>query len=106
MTNTAHQDRMKNPLKPILETLFTQLGRPEQQKRQALTNRWPSIVGQFFAQHTKPKFGERGQVLVCVDDSTRAFELSQRYKIGILKRLQNEFGEEEIKDVRFFVGEL
>jgi len=46
------------------------------------------------------------RVTVWVDDSTLAFELSRKYKPAMLKRLQNEFGEHEVEDIRFFVGEL
>ena len=63
-------------------------------------------AGERFSKHTKPRFAGNRQVLVWVDDSTLAFELSHRYKPTILKRLKNEFGDEAVKDVRFLVGEL
>ncbi len=94
------------PLKPVLDHLFSELGQPERQDRSRLTNSWPGIAGHFVAQHTKARFAEGGKVTVWVDDSTLAFELARRYKPTLLKRLQNEFGEERVKDVRFFVGQL
>lgn len=94
------------PLKPILERLFSELNKPEQQNCSRLTDSWPEIAGEFVAQHTKPRFAQGGKVTVWVDDSTLAFELTQRYKPTLLKRLQNEFGEERVKDIRFFVGQL
>ena len=96
----------EKPLKPILETLFSRLNEPESQKKADLMDQWPEIIGGYFSKHTKPKFIQGGKIAVLVDDSTMAFELSQRYKPTILKRLQNQFGEEKVKDVRFIVGEI
>ena len=96
----------EKPLKTVLNHLFTHLTKPEEQKRAALVDVWPQIAGERFAEHTKPRFAAGGRVTVWVDNSTLAFELSQRYRALILKRLQNQFGENEIKDVRFFVGEI
>ncbi|MBI4357668.1 MAG: DUF721 domain-containing protein [Candidatus Omnitrophica bacterium] len=94
------------PLKPILESLFARLSEPWQQRRSALVNLWPRLVGSDFAKHTKPRFAADGSVTVWVDDSTLAFELSRRYKPVLLKRLRGQFGEAQVKDVKFFVGEL
>ena len=86
--------------------LFEKLTEPEQARRSLLLNQWRSIAGERFSRHTKPQFGKQGEVLVWVDDSTLAFELSQRYKATILKRLQNEFGADQVKKVRFMVGQI
>lgn len=96
----------EKPLKPVLNSIFLRLSNPENQKKAQLTDCWPKIAGQQFSQHTKPLFQKDGKVTVWVDDSTLAFELSQKYKPLLLKRLKNQFGEEEIKDVRFLVGEI
>lgn len=94
------------PLKPILNSLFHSLTDPERSKRSALTDYWPTIAGNLFSKHTKPEFTSDGKITVWVDDSTLAFELSRRYKPLLLKRLRNQFGEDQVKDLRFFVGEL
>ena len=95
----------EKPLASVLEGLLTRLHTPEQNKKTALMELWPKIAGRFSG-HTKPRFGSDGQVIVWVDDSTLAFELSRRYKPVLLKRLVNQFGENEVKDIRFFVGEI
>ena len=96
----------EQPLKPILESLFKKLAGPETNKNSALTDRWSEIAGPRVARHTQAKFTDHGDVTVWVDDSTLAFELARRYKSSILKRLQNQFGEEKVKDIRFFVGQI
>ena len=94
------------PLKPILDSLFTRFTSAEHGRKSALVDLWPKFVGGDFAKHTKPRFATDGSVTVWVDDSTLAFELSRRYKPALLKRLKNQFGEDQVKDLRFLVGEL
>ena len=96
----------EKPLKSVLTSLFTRLTDPEQQKKTALVDCWPKIAGEQFSKHTQPRFTVDRKVVVCVDDSTLAFELSRRYKAVLLKRLRNQFGEDEVKDIKFFVGQL
>ena len=96
----------EQPLKSIVHGLFADLQDPERLKRSTLVDNWPKIVGEHFSKHTKPRFTPDGKVTVWVDDSTIAFELSRRYKPAILKRLQHQFGEDQVKELRFFVGEL
>ena len=96
----------EGPLKSTLKQLLDKLQDPEQARRASLIDCWPEIVGRNFSKHTKARFIQGEKVAVWVDDSTLAFELSQRYKPTILKRLQNQFGAEKIKDVRFVVGEI
>ena len=95
----------EKPLAPVLDGLLNRLRAPEQNKKTALMELWPKIAGRF-SEHTKARFGTDGQVIVWVDDSTLALELSRRHKPTLLKRLTNQFGENEVKDIRFFVGEL
>ena len=99
-------EAVEKPLKSILSSLLSQLQNPEQLHRTTLVDYWPKIVGAYFSGHTKPRFSADGKVAVWVDDSTLAFELSRRHKAVLLKRLRNQFGEEQIKDIRFFVGEI
>ena len=94
------------PLIPILEGVLARLQSPECQAKTNLIESWPSVVGNRFAARTKPSLGPGGKVTVWVDDSTLAFELSQRYRPVLLKRLRNQLGEDLVKDLRFFVGEL
>ena len=97
---------MNGPLAPLLKNLFVKFEDPERSKRAELVNSWQDIAGGYFSKHTKPQFTKQNKIVVWVDDSTIAFELSQKYKQTILKRLQNQFGEDQIKDVRFIVGEI
>jgi hypothetical protein len=79
----------EKPLASILNGLLARMHTPEQNKKAVLLELWPKIAGRF-SEHTKPRFGSNGQVIVWVDDSTMAFELSRRYKPALLKRLTNQ----------------
>ena len=94
------------PLKPILNSLLASLVGEHQRQKSTLIDFWPKVAGNYFSKHTKPRFGADGRVTVWVDDSTIAFELSQRYKPVFLKRLKNQFGEDQVRDIRFFVGQI
>jgi len=103
---TGQNQMNEKPLKSILDSLFTSLANPEQLRKSTLVDFWPKVAGNYFSKHTKPRFSPDGKVTVWVDDSTIAFELSQRYKPVLLKRLKNQFGEDQVRDIRFFVGEI
>ena len=96
----------EKPLAPILNRLFADLEKPEQLRKSSLVEFWPKAAGSFFSKHSKARFARDGKVIVWVDDSTIAFELSRRYKPVLLKRLKNQFGDDQVKDIRFFVGEI
>ncbi|MBI4430815.1 MAG: DUF721 domain-containing protein [Candidatus Omnitrophica bacterium] len=71
-----------------------------------LTQAWDSLVGESQAKHSEP-YALRGKILFArVDDSSRAFELSRKYKMSLIRRAQFIVGEENIKDIVFRVGEL
>jgi len=102
--NAEKTESAKAPLKNSLTQLLGELKKnKDYSKRARLIDVWPTIIGSFFSKHTTPRFIKRG-VMVFVDDATMAFELTQRYKPAVLKRLQNQFGENEICDIRFVVG--
>ena len=94
------------PLKDTIRNIFDRLSSPEIERKTALMRFWPEIAGPYISKHTAARLGPDKQVRVWVDDSTLAFELGRKHKPALLKRLKNQFGEEEVKDVRFFVGEL
>ena len=97
----------EKPLKGVIYSLFENItSHPEFEKRAALEECWPQLIGKAFAPYTQARFTQDKKVIVKTSDSTIAFELSQKYNPAILKRLQHQFGEEEVKEVRFMVGEF
>ena len=93
----------EKPLAQVIKSVFQELSSEPKQKNTKLASSWPRIVGDRIAGRTNVKFSE-SNVVIWADNSALAFELSQKYKASILKRLQNEFGEEEVKSIWVCVG--
>ena len=93
-------------IKEILPSVISGIQSPENLKRNQLVDGWPQIVGPRFAANTRPKMGRGGRLFVWVDQSTLAFELSQKYAPSLLKRTQAAIGEENVKTISFRVGQL
>jgi predicted nucleic acid-binding Zn ribbon protein len=64
---------------------------------------WEGIVGSFNARHTAPDGLKRGVLTVRVLQPALHHTLMMQ-KGALLKRLQERFGEKEIKDLRFRHG--
>ncbi len=93
-------------IKELIPSVLAALQAPELAQRSKLVSEWPAIAGLKIAGHTRPVLNPSGELLVWVDQSTLAFELSQRYRGSLLKRAQAALGEEAVKSVRFRVGQL
>lgn len=73
---------------------------------EVMTRAWETAVGAEQSEHSEP-YALRGKILfVRVDDSTRAFELSRRFKRSLIRRIQHAVGEDKLEDIVFRVGEL
>ena len=94
------------PLAPIIASLLQELNRGVSRSRSDLATQWPAIIGERWSEHTKPTLGSGGAVCVWVDDSVLAYELSQKYRGTILKRLEIFLGEGTVKKLIFRVGQI
>jgi len=102
MGTTAQEAK---PLAEAIKKIFTGFTDEPKKDNNRLAECWPKIVGEKIAAKTKPSFNQKG-IKVYTESSALSFELSQHYGPAILKRLQNEFGEEKIKKIWFCVGDL
>lgn len=93
-------------LKALLPGILEQLKTPEKQIRSKLVCEWPAIAGEKIAAQTKPVLLANGELCVWVEKSALAFELSQKYKQGLLKRVRASLGEKEVTGIRFCVGQI
>ncbi len=93
-------------IKKIVEGLIGAMADPERIKKVRLMEMWPKVIGPKLAEHTKPVFGKKGELIVWVDQSVLAFELKQRYHQVLLKRLKEALGDDEIMSLRFYVGQI
>ena len=93
-------------LKEILPLVLADLESPKKAMRSRLMEIWPSLAGPKIAAHTRPILSENGDLKIWVDQASLAYELNQRYKQALLKRVKAAFGENEINSIRFLVGQL
>ena len=94
------------PLTPIINSVLEELGQGVKEKRSLLHTTWPKILGPSFSAHSRPSLREDGTLCVWVDDSTLAYELSQRYRVTVLKRVEAMLGEDVVKRIVFRVGSI
>lgn len=92
-------------IKELLPNVIATLQTPEMQIRTRLVMEWTNIAGEKIAEHTKPTL-RNSELCIWVDQATLAYELSQKYKPTLLKRAQMSLGENAVKSIRFYVGQL
>lgn len=93
-------------IQAILPGVLNILKKGGANRYQETTVAWERAVGEEQARHSEP-YALRGKILfVRVDDSTRAFDLSRKYKRSLIKRMQNEIGRDRLEDIVFRVGQL
>lgn len=93
-------------LKDLIPSVLKSLQHPELLRRTELTSQWAAIAGPKIAPHTKPMLKNNGDLFVWVDQSVLAYELNQKYRQALLKRVQAILGEETVKAIHFRVGQL
>ena len=91
-------------MKDVLEKLLADLARGPKAQGKRAVEAWEAVVPERLRRHASPVALRGRRLIVAVDSSTWAFELSTRYKVSILKRMQTELGSETIQDISFRAG--
>src|SRR3989338_6843426 len=91
-------------IKTIMNSVIAELSSPEKEIRKRLIQAWPKIAGEKIASSTKPFLGKNKTLWVWVEHSALAFELNQRYRQALLKRVQAVVGEQEVQTINIRVG--
>ena len=94
------------PLTSVVDGILQDLKTGIKEKRGDLQTLWPQIAGAVFSAHTKAHLQPGGILFVWVDNSTLAYELSQRYQGTLLKRARTLLGDNEVKKIVFRVGQI
>ena len=93
-------------VKEILSNLISDLDKKRKKEPVRVFEIWNAIAGENIAAHTKPYELKRRILFVMVDDSTWAYELNQRYKEELIKKLNDKLGNEAIRDIRIRIGDI
>lgn len=84
--------------------LLDKLGLEDRLAEQDVTAAWREIVGDFLAEHSQPLKLRRGELTVRVLQPSVHYELDRKWKAQILAKLQERFGKDKVRSVRFGLG--
>lgn len=96
-------DRFSQPVGDILKATLNKLGLKERLDDELIAASWGDMVGAFLATQSQPVELRRKVLLVQVLQPAIHYSLV-RVKAEILSRLQQRFGADKIKDLRFRIG--
>ena len=65
---------------------------------------WNAVVGDFLGKHSRPVSLRRGVLTVAVLQASVRYDLERNHRRDILRRLQQRYGTDRLKDVRFQNG--
>ena len=88
----------------LVQRVLRRVGLPEQSSHEQMAAQWESLVGPFLAGQSRPTALRRGVLEVSVTQSAVRYELERQWKRKVLARLQETFGRDRVKDVRFIPG--
>ncbi len=66
-----------------------------------LRREWPKVLGATLARQSRPGPLSNAQLIVYVSNSSWLYEMSRFGKADILAKLQQRFGAQQIRDLRF-----
>ncbi|MES2708440.1 MAG: DUF721 domain-containing protein [Verrucomicrobiota bacterium] len=88
----------------VVKRIMARAGLGERLAEEAVTREWATIVGAFLAGQSRPVGLRAGVLQVAVMQSAVLYDLERNLKRDILRRLQERFGRQVVKDVRFMPG--
>lgn len=86
-----------------LETILEEIGIRGGLEEERVKEAWSSLAGELIAKETEPVSLRKGCLTLRVFQPTMRYHLEQ-LKPGLLRKLQEELGKEEIKSLRLTIG--
>jgi len=80
------------------------LGLGDQFTEQELTEAWRDLVGDFLASHSRPGSMHNDVLEIRLLQPSMLYMLEREQKPLLLNKLQQRFGKERIRDVKFRIG--
>ena len=90
----------------VVSALLKNLGVDKNSVQARVACSWEAIVGKEVAAHTRPAEIRRGVLLVHVDSSPWFNELNRNHRAQVIVRLRETIGENDIRDIKFKIGEI
>jgi predicted nucleic acid-binding Zn ribbon protein len=87
----------------VVEDTLKELGLESRFNEEQVFDAWNSMVSNFIAQNARPVSLQRGVLNIQVLHSTVHYEL-ERMKSQLLAKMQDSFGRNNVKEIRFRLG--
>ena len=94
------------PIKDIIANIIEDLSSGKKFRERQVLEVWSEVAGKRIVRHTRPVMVRNGRLLINVDRSVWLYELTQKHKDRLLKRLQKRVGEDTLKEIQFRMGEI
>ena len=101
--SSSMEDRTVS-VKAVIAQLAAKLGLQTRLREEEMLAAWNDIVGEFFAQHSRPARLLNGVLHVLVLQPTVLYELDRQWKGMILEKIRVRFGSKLVREIRFSVG--
>ena len=96
--------KFEKRLSDLVPAVLKKTGAAEIAGHTRIADEWEALTGAFIARHSRPVALRRGTLIVAVTQAAIRYDLERRHKAGILTRLQERFGPDLIRTVRFQNG--
>jgi predicted nucleic acid-binding Zn ribbon protein len=93
------------PVSEIIPKVIKPMGLQKKSEQVEIMLEWGSIVGEKISAKTKPDGVKRGVLRVLVESSSWMNEL-QLIKPELMTKIENRFGKNKIRDIRFCLGKI
>jgi len=97
-------DRTFYDIKSLLPSFLSRFEKKQRNYSKEIFEKWPEIIGEKFANWTKPVSFENRILKIKVISSALYSLLVNYEKKRLLKVLQSDFPEASIKEVKFIIG--
>ncbi|MEZ5302278.1 MAG: DUF721 domain-containing protein [Verrucomicrobiales bacterium] len=94
------RDRI-DPLSALLQRELKFLGLEKRFAEEEIAAEWGALVSAFIAQHSRPDSLKNGVLYVQVLQPALRDTLERDMKKTLLKRFQDRFGADKVRDIRF-----
>lgn len=96
--------RFERKMEDLVGKIMARAGLEERLAEESVSREWSAIVGNFLAGQSRPVGLRAGVLQVAVLQSAVRYDLERNLKRDILRRLQERFGKQVVKDLRFTPG--
>ncbi len=88
----------------VVDRILKKAGIEDRLDHEQVSEHWEATVGEFLGKHSRPVSLRRGILTVAVLQASVRYDLERRWKKDIVLRLQERYGKDKVRDVRFQNG--